>query len=134
MSHLRPHFSDSTTGVVTQLFPGLPEIRDFAYLYFLFWSGNTVAVSGFMLFFRQAYWSGLPRPAPGNLSYRGIEPMSPALTGSLLLSHLGGAASKVKELKFPNGGCCPWVGGRLHKLQSSGSHFGSSRLSPAALR
>ena len=131
MSHLRPHFSDGITGVVTQLFSGLPEIRDFAYPYFLFWSGNTVVVSGFMLF-RQAYWSGLPHPPPGDLSYPGIEAMSPALTDSLPLSHLGGTASKMKELKFPSGGCCPWVGGRLYKLRSSGSHFGSTHLSPAA--
>ena len=136
MSHLRPHFSDSITGVVIQLFLGLPEIWDFAYPYFfklLYWSGYTVAVSGFMLLFREAYWSGLPRPPPGDLSYPGIEPMSPALTDSLPLSHLGGAASKVKKLKFPYGGCCPWVGGRLHKLWYSGSHFGSTCLFPHAL-
>ena len=136
MSRLKPLFSDSITGVVTQLFLGLPEIRDFACPYFfklLYWSGYTVAVSGFTLLFRQAYWSGLPHPPPGDLSYPGIEPMSPALTDSWPLSHLGGAASKVQELKFPNSGCCPWVGGRLHKLWSPGSHFGSTCLSPPAL-
>ena len=32
-----------------------------------------------MGFSRQEYWSGLPFPSPGNLSYPGIEPRSPAL-------------------------------------------------------
>ena len=86
-----------------------------------------------MVFLRQEYWSGLPHPPPGDLSYPGIEAMSPALTDSLPLSHLGGTASKMKELKFPSGGCCPWVGGRLYKLRSSGSHFGSTCLFPHAL-
>ena len=32
-----------------------------------------------MGFFRQEYWSGLPFPSPeGDLSHRGIEPVSPA--------------------------------------------------------
>ena len=30
---------------------------------------------------RQAYWSGLPFPPPGNLPNPGTEPMSPVLTG-----------------------------------------------------
>ena len=30
-------------------------------------------------FSRQGYWSGLPRPPPGNLPNPGIEPRSPAL-------------------------------------------------------
>ena len=37
-----------------------------------------------MGFSRQEYWSGLPCPAPGDLSHPGIEPvslMSPALAG-----------------------------------------------------
>ena len=39
-------------------------------------------------FSRQEYWSGLPRPPPGNLPNPGIEPTSPALEmGSLPLSH-----------------------------------------------
>ena len=32
-----------------------------------------------MGFSRQAYWSGLPFPSPGDLPNPGIEPMSPAL-------------------------------------------------------
>ena len=32
----------------------------------------------FMGFSRQEYWSGLPRPPPGDLSDPGIEPVSPA--------------------------------------------------------
>ena len=34
-----------------------------------------------MEFFRQEYWSGLPFASPGDLSYLGIEPLSPALAG-----------------------------------------------------
>ena len=32
-----------------------------------------------MEFSRQEYWSGLPFPSPGDLSYPGIEPKSPKL-------------------------------------------------------
>ena len=35
---------------------------------------------------RQAYWSGLPFPSPGNLPHPGIKPMSPALQADSLLS------------------------------------------------
>ena len=31
-----------------------------------------------MVFSRQEYWSGLPRPPPGDLPHPGIEPRSPA--------------------------------------------------------
>ena len=34
-----------------------------------------------MDFLRQEYWSGLPFPSPGNLSYPEMEPASPALAG-----------------------------------------------------
>ena len=34
-----------------------------------------------MVFSQQEYWSGLPRPSPGDLPSPGIEPMSPALAG-----------------------------------------------------
>ena len=34
-----------------------------------------------MGFFRQEYWSRLLFPTPGDLSYPGIEPASPALAG-----------------------------------------------------
>ena len=41
-----------------------------------------------MGFSRQAYWSGLPFPSPGDLPDPGIEPLSPALKGGFLsLSH-----------------------------------------------
>ena len=44
-----------------------------------------------MGFFRQAYWSGLPCPPPGDLPDPGIKPESPEYTelqvDSLLLSH-----------------------------------------------
>ena len=35
---------------------------------------------------RQEYWSGLPRPPPGNLPDPGIKPRSPALQADSLLS------------------------------------------------
>ena len=42
-------------------------------------------------FSRQEYWSGLPRPAPGDLPNPGTDPMSPVapalLVDSLPLSH-----------------------------------------------
>ena len=37
-----------------------------------------------MGFSSQKYWSGLPRPPPGDLSNPGIEPCSPALAGRFL--------------------------------------------------
>jgi len=41
-----------------------------------------------MGFSRQEYWSGLPFPCTGDLSYPGIEPLSPTLQAdSLPLSH-----------------------------------------------
>ena len=40
--------------------------------------------------FRQAYWSALPFPPPGDLPDAGIEPASPALQADpLQLSHQG---------------------------------------------
>ena len=43
-----------------------------------------------MGFSRQEYWSGLPRPPPGDLPDLGMIPMSHALQGdSLSLSHQG---------------------------------------------
>ena len=49
----------------------------------------TVAYQDTMEFSRQAYWSGLPCPSPGDLPDPGIEPVSPALqVDSLPLGHL----------------------------------------------
>ena len=46
-----------------------------------------------MGFFRQEYWSGLPRPPPGDLPEPGVEPASPAAPAlqvdSSPLSHQG---------------------------------------------
>ena len=43
-----------------------------------------------MGFLRQAHWTGLPFPSPGDLPDPGIKPTSPALqTDSLPLSHQG---------------------------------------------
>ena len=39
-----------------------------------------------MEFSRQEYWSGLPFPSPGDLSYPRSEPWSPALQANTLLS------------------------------------------------
>ena len=43
-----------------------------------------------MGFSKQEYWSGLPRPPPGDLPNPGIEPMSPALQADSLLTELQG--------------------------------------------
>ena len=39
-----------------------------------------------MEFSRQDYWSGLPFPSPGDASYPGSKPRSPALQADALLS------------------------------------------------
>ena len=46
----------------------------------------TVAIQALlsMKFSRQEYWSGLPRPLPGDLLDSGIEPVSPALQADSL--------------------------------------------------
>ena len=43
-----------------------------------------------MWFSRQEYWSGLPFPSPEDLPDPGMEPASPALTGSLYRAELHG--------------------------------------------
>ena len=43
-----------------------------------------------MGFSRQAYWSGLPFPSPGDLPNPGIEPGSPALQADSLPTELPG--------------------------------------------
>ena len=52
-----------------------------------------------MGFSRQEYWSGLPRPSPGDLPNPGMEltsPEAPALQAdSLLLSHWGTPINSV---------------------------------------
>ena len=62
-------------------------------------------------FSRQAYWSGLPFPPPGDLPDQGIEPRSPALQADTLPSkppvwqcrkHIRDAGS------IPGCGRCPW--------------------------
>ena len=45
------------------------------FLFFLSWYIFDISLS--MEFFRQEYWSRLPFPPPGDLSYPGIEPASP---------------------------------------------------------
>ena len=51
-----------------------------------------------MGFSSQEYWSGLPCPPPGDLSYPGIEPaclMSPALAGGLFTTSATWAAQST---------------------------------------
>ena len=43
-----------------------------------------------MEFSRQEYWSGLPYPPLGDLPNPGIEPLSPALAGSLFTTETPG--------------------------------------------
>ena len=53
-----------------------------------------------MGFPRQAYWSGLPFPSPGNLLGPGIKPMSSALEGGLFTIHQGSPRSMALYLKI----------------------------------
>ena len=56
----------------------------------------------FMEFSRQAYWSGLPFPSPGNVPDPGIKPVSPAYpvlaADSLPLGQLGSQISSLCSL------------------------------------
>ena len=61
-------------------------------------------------FSREKYWSGLPRPPPGNLSNPGIEPMSPALAGRFFTTSatweaLGLAQAHSKTGSYPRWSC-----------------------------
>ena len=52
-------------------------------------------------FSRQEYWSGLPRPPPGDRPNPGTEPASPALhADSLLLSHQDSPMHVSRILRF----------------------------------
>ena len=53
-------------------------------------------VPPFMGFSRQAYWSGLPLPSPGDLPDPGIEPRSPTLQANSLPSEPTGRQKKIK--------------------------------------
>ena len=53
-----------------------------------------------MAFSRYEYWSGLPRPPPGDLPHPGINPLPPALQAdSSLLSHWGSPLISVAHSK-----------------------------------
>ena len=52
-----------------------------------------------MGFSRQKYWSGLPRPSPGDLPYTEMKPRSPALQVDSLPAELPGKPSL----------CCGWL-------------------------
>ena len=56
-----------------------------------------------MRFSRQEYWSGLPRPVPGDLPNPGIEPRSPALQTHSLLSQPPGKPFYLEKqcVKYP---------------------------------
>ena len=51
-----------------------------------------------MEFPRQGFWSGLPSPSPGHLSYPGIEPGSPTLQADSLSLRACLVAQTVKNL------------------------------------
>ena len=55
-----------------------------------------------MGFFRQEYWSGLPRPPPGDLPNSGIKLTSPALAGGFFTTSTTWEALKeiLMILKF----------------------------------
>ena len=59
-----------------------------------------------MGFSRQEYWSGLPRPSPGDLPNPGIDPKSPALAGKFFTTEPPGKPFiliKVKKLSLTCG-------------------------------
>ena len=60
-----------------------------------------------MGFSRQEYCSGLPFPSPGDLSYPGIKPESPALQADSLPSELPGSPSRFRRGNPQN-----WMGRR----------------------
>ena len=53
-----------------------------------------------MRFPKQEYWSGLPRPPPGDLPDPGIEPMSPALVGRFFTTAPPGKLSIKRRLFY----------------------------------
>ena len=90
------------SGFFTNVPPGKPSLCIYIYLY---GGGGSVAKSCPTLvtpwtvahqaplsieFSRQEYWSRLPLPSPGDLSYPGIEPGSPALQADFLPTELRG--------------------------------------------
>ena len=91
------------SGFFTNVPPGKPSLCIYIYLYG--GGGGSVAKSCPTLgtpwtvahqaplsieFSRQEYWSRLPLPSPGDLSYPGIEPGSPALQADFLPTELRG--------------------------------------------
>ena len=56
-----------------------------------------------MRFPKQAHWSGLPFPSPGDLPEPGIEPASPALAGGFFTTEPLGSPQSIEgisELAF----------------------------------
>ena len=51
-------------------------------------------------FSRQAYWSGLPFPSPGDLSRPGIKPVSPAWLVDSSLIYLGNPNTRYETIKL----------------------------------
>ena len=54
-----------------------------------------------MVFSRQAYWSDLPFPPPGDLPDLGIEPRSPALQADSLPTELPGKPLEKRVVANP---------------------------------
>ena len=48
-----------------------------------------------MGFPRQEYWGELPFPSPGDLTYPGMEPRSPALAGGFFTTETPGEPSAI---------------------------------------
>ena len=49
-----------------------------------------------MGFSRKEYWSGLPRPPPGDLSHMGIKPVPPALSGGFFTTEPPGKPERAR--------------------------------------
>ena len=51
-----------------------------------------------MGFPRQAYWSGLPFPSPGDLPHPGTEPMTPALAAEFFTTEPAGIQATLHKI------------------------------------
>ena len=78
-----------------------------------------------MGFSRQEYWSGLPRPSPGDLPDLVIEPKYPTLQADYCLSHQGSPGGEGREPVIVSPRSTPprSTGGLVSLMTSSNSHL-----------
>ena len=83
-------------------------------------------------FSRQAYWSGLPFPSPGDLPDPGIEHGSPALQADALTSEPPGKRES-KGKPFPKGWCQSFLYTARAMESREGSGLGGARTRQLAV-